>query len=169
MEKVYIFCDGGCRGNQLDINIGGFGAVIQYENHIEEICGTRKNTTNNIMELTSCIMALKYLPKKPLSVEVIMDSSYVISGINYWVSIWLNNGWITSQNKPVKNRDLWEELLELVFSIKEIKFIKCKGHSNNDGNNRADYLANKVMDMNDITRSEYKVYNEIDKIKESIK
>lgn len=167
MEKVYIFCDGGCRGNQFDKNIGGFGAVIQYNDHVEELSGTRVNTTNNVMEITSCIMALRYLPKRPLSVEIIMDSSYVISGINEWVSTWLDNGWVTAKKKPVENRILWEELLELIFLIKDIKFIKCKGHADNDGNNRADYLANKAM--NELDRSDYKAYNETNKRRESIK
>lgn len=162
MEKVYIFCDGGCRGNQFENNIGGFGAVIQYKNHVEEICGTKINTTNNIMELTSCIMALRYLPKKHFLVEVIMDSQYVISGINKWILTWIGNGWLTSQKKPVENRELWEELLSLIFLIKDIKFLKCKGHSDVIGNNRADYLANRVMDEA-TSRNDYKAYNETNK------
>ena len=146
MDKVYIFCDGGCRGNQFKNNIGGFGAVIVYNNHVEELFGSKINTTNNVMELTSCIMALKYLQNKKCSVEVIMDSRYVVTGINEWILTWISDGWFTSQKKPVENRELWEELLSLIFLIKDIKFSKCKGHSDNPGNNRADYLANKAMD-----------------------
>ena len=168
MEKVYIFCDGGCRGNQFENNIGGFGAVIQYENHVEELCGTKVNTTNNIMELTACIMALKYLPKRPLLVEVIMDSQYVVSGINKWILNWMENGWYTSQKKPVENKELWEELLSLIFLIKNIKFIKCKGHSNVVENNRADYLVNRAMNEL-VSRNDYMVYNKnTNKIKENI-
>ncbi len=146
MDKVYIYCDGGCRGNQFNTNIGGFGAVIVYDDHIEELFGSRVNTTNNVMELTSCIMALRYLRNEKCSVEVIMDSRYVVTGINQWVSIWLSNGWLTSKQKPVENKELWIELLALIFLIKDIKFTKCKGHSDSQGNNRADYLANLAMD-----------------------
>ena len=143
---ITIHCDGGCRNNQSKINTGGWGAIIIYKDKKKEIKGGTRNTTNNIMELTSCIESLRALKRKDISIEVIMDSQYVIDGINSWYKNWIKNGWKTSTKKPVENKELWVELIELKSQFKDITFTKCKGHSNNVGNNRADELANEAMD-----------------------
>lgn len=145
-NKIYIWCDGGCRGNQFDENIGGWGALLKYKENIKELKGNTKNTTNNIMELTSCIKALESLTRKDIPVEVIMDSQYVIKGINEWINGWIKKGWKTSQKKPVENKELWQTLYKLKEQFTNIKFNHCKGHADNEGNIRADELANLAMD-----------------------
>lgn len=98
------------------------------------------------MELTACIQALKAIKNKNIPVEVVMDSQYVINGINQWINNWIKKGWKTSQKKPVENKELWKELYNLKNQFADIKFIYCKGHADNEGNNRADELANIAMD-----------------------
>ena len=146
MDKIIIFADGGCRGNQNVENIGGWGALITYRGNKKELYGGDKNTTNNKMELTSAIMSLKSLKKYDIPVEIHMDSAYVVNGMNDWIYNWINKGWRTSNKKPVENQDLWKELHELRNMFVTVSFIKVKGHSDNDGNNIADMLANKGMD-----------------------
>lgn len=146
MYRIYIFCDGGCRGNQFEHNVGGFGVVIKFKNHIKEFYGSQIDTTNNIMELLSCIYSLEVIKTKHIPIVVTMDSSYVIQGINEWIDSWLHNGWYNSQNKPVQNRELWIRLYNLKTKFEDIQFVKCKGHSTNEGNIRADELANIAMD-----------------------
>lgn len=146
MDKIIIYADGGCRGNQFNENIGGYGIVIKYKDKIKEIKGNTKNTTNNIMELTSCIEALKAIKDKTIPIEIIMDSQYVITGINEWIFGWIKKGWKNSKKQTVENKELWKELYNLKQEFTDIKFLKCKGHSDNEGNNRADELANDAMD-----------------------
>jgi len=146
MNVIHIYCDGGCRGNGKEINIGGFGIVLKYKDQIKEIYGSTRNTTNNIMELTSCIEALKIITDQTIPVEVIMDSQYVVKGMNEWIDNWIKRGWKTSQKKPVENKALWQELLNLKNEFKDIIFTHCKGHADNEGNIRADELANIAMD-----------------------
>ncbi len=146
VEKIHIFCDGGCRGNQFKYNIGGWGVVLKYKDFTKELSGNTKNTTNNIMELTSCIEALKKIKRKDIPVIVTMDSQYVVKGINEWINGWIQKGWCNSKKKPVENKELWQTLLELKNSFTDISFVHCKGHANNEGNNRADKLANIAMD-----------------------
>lgn len=146
MDKVLIFADGGCRGNQFESNIGGWGVLLSYRGKTKELYGATQDTTNNIMELTSCIEGLKAIKDHSKPVQVVMDSQYVIMGVNNWSYGWARNGWMNSQKKPVENKALWIELLDLKKQFKEIEFIKCKGHSVNEGNNRADALVNKAMD-----------------------
>jgi len=147
-HDVIIYCDGGCRNNHLKENIGGWGAYINYLSHdvYYRYCGFALNTTNNKMELQACIKALESIKNKALSVLVIVDSKYVCDGINKWISGWISNGWLTSQKKPVKNKELWVELKDLVDEFKNIKFEWTKGHSYNEGNNIADELVNEAMD-----------------------
>lgn len=146
MDKIYVYCDGGCRGNGKESNIGGWGVYLVYKNHTKELYGHARNTTNNIMELTACIEGLKAITKKDLPVEVVMDSNYVIKGITEWVDNWVKKGWKTANKTPVENKELWMRLLELKNEFKDIRFVKVKGHSTNIGNNKADELANKAMD-----------------------
>lgn len=147
MSKFEIYCDGGCRGNQSDNNKGSWGAYLRYDEHEKDLYGGVKNTTNNKMELTACIKALEEIHgNKTVPVEIYCDSAYVVNGMNDWTKGWIKNGWINSKKKPVENQDLWKRLLSLANSHVDIKFIKVKGHANNEGNNRADALCNKAMD-----------------------
>jgi ribonuclease HI len=146
MTKIIIHADGGCRNNQSKENIGGWGVVYQYGNDTKEVKGSTRNTTNNIMELTAAIEALKGVKNKKITTELIMDSQYVITGITQWVENWIKKGWRKADKKPVENKELWQELLNLKNQFSNITFIKCIGHSNNEGNNRADELANEAMD-----------------------
>lgn len=147
MSKIYVHCDGGCRNNQSKENIGGWGALLQYGEKEKELFGAAKNTTNNIMELTSVIEALSALKRHDIPVVVTMDSEYVVKGVNDWSQGWIKRNWKTSDKKDVANKALWKDLLGLISKFNDIKFIHCKGHADNEGNNRADQLANKAMDQ----------------------
>lgn len=147
MDKIIVYCDGACSGNQFAVNVGGWGAVIQFpDGKAETICGGTKNTTNNIMELSACIKALEAIRSTSIPVEIYVDSQYVCSGMNEWHKNWERNGWRNSKGKPVENRDLWVRLLQLAREQKKIKFIKVKGHAGIELNELADQLANKGMD-----------------------
>ena len=118
----------------------GWGAILIYEDVKKEISGGKKETTNNVMEITAVIEGLKLL-KYPCEVDIYSDSAYVVNTFNQnWIEKWKKNGWKNSKKEDVKNRELWEEL-ENYTKIHKIKFIKVKGHSNNEYNNRCDELA----------------------------
>ena len=137
MEKVIIYTDGACSGNP---GPGGWGAILMYKDNKKEISGGKKDTTNNVMELTAVIEGLKML-KFPCDVEVYSDSAYVVNAFNQkWINSWIKNNWKTSGKEPVKNKEIWQELYELT-KIHNVKFIKVKGHSTNKFNNRCDFLA----------------------------
>lgn len=149
-NKIYLYCDGGCRGNQFDENKGGWGYILLYDNgklNKKEDFGSQINTTNNIMELSSCINGLKSIQNKDIPVEIVMDSQYVITGMNEWIKGWIKNNWKTAKKQPVANQDLWQELYGLSQQFGNIIFSKCKGHSDDEYNNYADILANKGMDL----------------------
>lgn len=146
MEKVILYCDGGCRGNGKKQNIGGWGAYLTYGAYQKELYGASRETTNNIMELTACIEGLRALKRHDLPVEVMVDSAYVLNGITSWIYSWMRKGWVTSKKEPVENKELWQALYEEKKKFSSIEFIKVKGHSDNEGNNKADALANKAMD-----------------------
>ncbi|MTI47815.1 MAG: ribonuclease HI [Firmicutes bacterium] len=147
MEKIIIYTDGACAGNQNEENKGGYGAVLTYKRHTKEIYGGEINTTNNRMELKGCIEGLKALKKKNIPVEIYTDSAYLCNCMNQkWYVKWRQNGWKNASKKPVENKDLWEELLDIVEEINDIKFIKVKGHSGVELNELADQLANKGME-----------------------
>jgi ribonuclease HI len=145
-DKIYLYCDGGCRGNSEKVNIGGWGVLLEYRDYKKELCGGDKNTTNNKMELTSAIEGLKAIKNRKLPVEVIMDSQYVVKGITEWIYNWIKNNWKSSQKKPVENKELWIELFNLKKQFANIKFLYVRGHSGHYGNERADQLANIAMD-----------------------
>ena len=148
MRLIQIYCDGGCRGNQNTKNIGGYGFVI-HEKETHEGWGIDFDTTNNRMELTACIKALNFtsnIVSKKTPIHVYTDSLYLVRGINEWHKNWLRKGWINSKGKPVENRDLWERLLFLADHFNDIRFTHVRGHADNEGNNRADYLVNLAMD-----------------------
>ena len=144
MEKVIIYTDGACSGNP---GPGGWGTILMYKEHKKELSGGCKNTTNNIMEITAVLEGLKAL-KTDCEVEVYSDSAYVVNAFNSnWIGAWKKNGWKNAQKEEVKNKELWQELDILVEKYK-VKFIKVKGHSDNQYNNRCDELArNAIKDM----------------------
>ena len=141
MEKVIIYTDGACSGNP---GPGGWGAILMYGENKREISGGKKDTTNNVMELTAVIEALKLL-KFPCKVDLYSDSAYVVNAfLQHWTISWVKNNWKTSDKKEVKNKELWQELLALT-KTHEVTFHKVKGHSDNQYNNRCDELARKAI------------------------
>ena len=141
MEKVVIYTDGACSGNP---GPGGWGALLMYKGNKKEISGGKKDTTNNIMELTAVIEGLKLL-KFPCEVDLYSDSAYVVNAFNNgWIYNWRKNNWKTADKKPVKNKELWEELYALTKKH-SVEFIKVKGHSDNEFNNRCDELARNAI------------------------
>lgn len=136
-KNVKIYTDGACSGNP---GKGGWAAILLYGGHEKVITGYDPDTTNNRMELTAAIEGLKAL-KYPCSVELYSDSSYLVDAFNNgWIAGWKLNCWRTSSKDEVKNRDLWEQLVELT-GIHDVAWIKVKGHSDNEYNNRCDKLA----------------------------
>jgi ribonuclease HI len=137
MKKVIIYTDGACSGNP---GKGGWAAILKYGEHEKEISGFEEDTTNNKMELRAAIEALKCL-KQTCEVELYSDSAYLINGFSKgWVDKWKLNGWITSDKDEVKNIELWKEL-DRLNGIHKIKWIKVKGHTDNEYNIRCDSMA----------------------------
>jgi ribonuclease HI len=146
-NKIIIYTDGACSNNQKDNNLGGYGAVMLYKGHRKEIYGGEKNTTNNIMEMKAIIEALKLLKTYEIPVEIYTDSAYISNCMNQkWYEKWIKNGWKTANKKPVKNKELWMEILKYVDKIDTITFHKVPGHSGVELNEKADELANKGID-----------------------
>ena len=141
MKEVTIYTDGACSGNP---GPGGWRAILIYGENKKEISGGEKETTNNIMEITAVIERLKLL-KYPCDVKLYSDSAYVVNAFNNnWVESWQKNGWINSKKEEVKNKELWKELIELT-KTHNVTFIKVKGHSDNEFNNRCDELARDAI------------------------
>lgn len=139
-NRVRIFTDGACSGNP---GPGGYGAILKYGRRSKELSGYEPNTTNNRMEMMAVISALKQL-KKPCHVEVITDSTYVVKGMTEWLSGWIRRNWMSSQKKPVLNRDLWEKLLKL-NNRHTIEWKWIKGHHGHSENERCDQLAREAI------------------------
>lgn len=139
-KRVIVHTDGACSGNP---GPGGWGAILQFNGHVKELSGGAPATTNNRMELTAAIEALKAL-KGPCVVELHTDSEYLRNGIMQWIRGWKRNGWKTAAKKPVKNADLWQAL-EAETASHEIDWRWVKGHSGHDLNERADELARQGM------------------------
>ena len=140
-KHVVIYTDGGCRGNP---GPGGWGVVLNYDGHEKQLFGGVAETTNNRMELTAAIEALKAL-KQPCRVTLYTDSQYVKQGIEKWLANWKKNKWRTAAKKAVKNQDLWQQL-DSEVQRHEVQWAWVKGHSGNPGNELADELANKGID-----------------------
>lgn len=141
MDKVTIYTDGACSGNP---GPGGWGSILMSGNNQKEISGGKKDTTNNIMELTAVIEALKLL-KRPCEVDLYSDSAYVVNAfLQDWISGWIKNNWKNSSKEEVKNKELWQELISLTQTHK-VTFHKVKGHSDNEYNNRCDELARNAI------------------------
>ena len=136
MAEVEIFTDGACKGNP---GPGGWGAIIRSGAHECELAGGEPLTTNNRMELMAAIRALEALTR-PCRVTLTTDSVYVRDGITKWIHGWQRNGWRTADKKPVKNADLWQELLDAARPH-QIDWQWVKGHAGHPENDRADRLA----------------------------
>jgi len=137
---VVVHTDGACSGNP---GPGGWGAILDYNGTRKELSGGEANTTNNRMELTAAIEALKAL-KRSVKVEMHVDSQYVKDGITKWIHGWKRNGWKTADKKPVKNVELWQALDEAI-QTHEISWHWVKGHAGHEHNERADELARQGM------------------------
>jgi ribonuclease HI len=135
---VTIYTDGACKGNP---GPGGWGAWLAAGGHEKELWGGEALTTNNRMELTAVIEALKAL-KRASRVELHTDSQYVRQGITEWIHNWKRRNWKTADNKPVKNADLWR-LLDDIAAQHQVAWHWVRGHDGNPGNERADRLANR--------------------------
>ena len=137
MKKIEIFTDGACSGNP---GPGGWGAILRFEGREKELSGGEANTTNNRMELTACIEALKAL-KEPCQVTVITDSQYVANGINLgWAAGWKANNWRKKDKKPALNPELWDVLLNEI-ARHEVTIQWIKGHAGHPENERCDEMA----------------------------
>ena len=141
MDKVIIYTDGACSGNP---GPGGWGSILMMGENKREISGGKKDTTNNVMELTAVIEALKLL-KRPCKVDLYSDSAYVVNAfLQNWILGWIKNGWKNSSKEKVKNKELWQELFSLT-KIHDVTFHKVKGHADNEYNNRCDELARNAI------------------------
>jgi ribonuclease HI len=146
MKKVDIYTDGACAGNP---GPGGYGAILIYNGIEKVINGFEPETTNNRMEITAAIEALKCL-NQPCEVNLYSDSAYLVNAFQQgWIYSWVKNGWKKSGKgkEEVKNEDLWKELYEM-SKMHKINFIKVKGHSDNEYNNRCDKLATDQIKLN---------------------
>ncbi|MGB0187031.1 MAG: ribonuclease HI [Aequoribacter sp.] len=141
-RNVVIYTDGACKGNP---GIGGWGAWLRAGEHEKEMCGGEHDTTNNRMELTATIKALETL-NVPCTVDIYTDSVYVRDGVTKWMSNWKRNNWRTASKQPVKNKDLWQALDEAIGQH-DVNWHWVKGHSGNQGNERADQLANQGIEQ----------------------
>ena len=141
LPEVIIHTDGACRGNP---GPGGWGALLNSGRHEKTLNGFEATTTNNRMELSAAIMALREL-KQPCRVALYTDSEYLRKGITEWIHGWQKRGWKTAAKQPVKNADLWRDLLA-ESERHQVRWHWVKGHSGHPGNERADALANAAID-----------------------
>jgi len=149
MEKIIIYTDGSSKRNP---GPGGFGAIIFDGEDVKEIGGREGQTTNNRMEMTGAIEALKNMPEGS-EIEICTDSEYLLKGITVWIKNWQKNNWRTKNKKGVLNRDLWEKLL-VETEKRKIEWKKVLGHSGHDINDRCDEIATSFADGKSI-----KLYN----------
>lgn len=140
-DAVELFTDGACKGNP---GPGGWGALLRMGAHEKELSGSDPQTTNNRMEMLAVIRALNALTR-PCEVKVHTDSRYVIDGMTKWIHGWKRSGWINASKKPVRNADLWHELIEAAAPHK-IEWIWVKGHNGHVENERVDRLASNAAD-----------------------
>lgn len=149
MKAISIYTDGACSGNQNSANIGGWGAVLEYGEHVKELFGGEINTTNNRMEMTALINALKAIKKEGQLINVFSDSSYLMNCFREkWYEKWYLNNWKTSKRTDVENRDLWESLFSLI-RLHSVFFYRVKGHVNlNSKNLNIDALYKQFIAWN---------------------
>jgi ribonuclease HI len=136
---VLIFCDGACSGNP---GPGGWGTIVEIDGERRELSGGSPKTTNNQMELQALIEGLKAIPPKT-RVKVVTDSEYLMKGATSWVKGWIKNGWKTASKQPVKNKEYWQELHDLLQE-RSVKFEWVKGHAGHEENERCDELAREA-------------------------
>ena len=136
-----IFTDGACRGNP---GPGGWAALLRKGGTEKMISGAQETSTNNQMELMAAIQGLEQL-KKPVRVTLTTDSQYVRQGITQWIAGWKRNGWMTSQKKPVKNKELWQRL-DAAVAEHQVEWLWVKGHSGHRENEMVDQAANDAID-----------------------
>lgn len=140
--SVEIFTDGACRGNP---GPGGWAALLRKGDTEKIISGAQETSTNNQMELMAAIQGLEQL-KKPVRVTLTTDSQYVRQGITQWIAGWKRNGWMTSQKKPVKNKELWQRL-DAAVAEHQVEWLWVKGHSGHRENEMVDQAANDAIDI----------------------
>jgi ribonuclease HI len=144
LNSIEIYTDGACKGNP---GPGGWGVLLISGTTEKELYGGERLTTNNRMELMAVIQALQAL-KRPCAVTLHVDSQYVLKGMTEWLAGWKAKGWRTSTKQPVKNQELWQALDELVNGAgHEIKWRWVRGHDGDPGNERADLLANRGVEV----------------------
>ncbi len=136
MKRVEIYADGACKGNP---GPGGWGVLLRMGGHEKELSGGEPDTTNNRMEMMAVIKGLNALIE-PCTVEVYSDSKYVLDGMTKWIHGWQRNGWISASKKPVRNADLWHDLIEAV-RVHSVSWHWVRGHSGHPENERVDALA----------------------------
>jgi len=139
-QIVEIFCDGACSGNP---GPGGYGSIMRYGGRVKELSGGARDTTNNRMEMTAAIEALRQL-KRPCQVIITTDSQYLVKGMTEWIDGWQRKGWKNSKKEPVVNKDLWEQLLSLSKSH-SVQWKWVKGHAGHAENERCDQLAREAI------------------------
>ena len=139
-RTLEIFTDGACSGNP---GPGGYGAILKYGEVEKEIWGCERETTNNRMEMTAVIEALRLL-SRPCKIRIVTDSNYVVKGMTQWIHGWVKRNWTNAQKKPVLNRDLWEQLLEM-SRPHDIEWRWIKGHDGHRENERCDKMARKAI------------------------
>ena len=144
-NRITIYCDGACSGNQSKVNKGGWGALLMFNGKQKQVSGAMQNTTNQRMELTACIEAVKTLKSRKYPVDVFSDSAYLVNCMQQrWYEKWERNGWKNAKKEPVENSDLWKILLEL-NKYYSLNFHKVKGHSTDVYNNLVDELARTAL------------------------
>lgn len=139
-DNIDVYTDGSCLGNP---GPGGWGCVFICGDKRSNLSGFEKNTTNNRMELTAAIQAIKSMPDNVM-ITIYTDSSYVKNGITSWIKNWKRNNWILSNGKPVKNKDLWITLSD-VISNRQIDWVWVRGHADCINNNNADFIARSAI------------------------
>ena len=140
-KQVTIYTDGACSGNP---GPGGWGCILMYNQHRKESSGSALNTTNNRMEITAALEALKLL-KEPCHVDLYTDSAYLCNALEKkWLDTWSKNGWKTASKSNVENQDLWKELI-VELDRHDVQFHKVQGHADNEYNNRCDKLARDAV------------------------
>jgi ribonuclease HI len=136
MKQVEIYTDGACKGNP---GPGGWGVLLRMGGHEKELSGGEPDTTNNRMELMAAIMGLGALIE-PCAVDLYSDSKYVLDGMTKWIHGWQRNGWVNASKKPVRNADLWHDLIEAA-RVHRVTWHWVRGHSGHPENDRVDALA----------------------------
>jgi len=147
MEKLIAFTDGASKGNP---GPGGFGAVIVFSDHIEELGGSEKKTTNNRMEMLAGLAALQFAKEKKRPITIYTDSSYLVNGITKWVYGWQKKGWKTATGGDVQNKDIWEKML-LVSDGLNVSWKLLEGHVGVPGNERADKISSDFAEGKEVS------------------